>query len=307
MKRRAVLATASGSLVLGLAGCICPGETWPGLGYDITLDEISYNTTTDQWEGRCSLWVSFSFASDDSDFGISNAGIALYGEDGHRTALLEFGDLTWQDVTASNRSDMGCEGYESGDLTRTSEFEVSEFPEYFGLWYSYINNDEYGSSEALEYRGMGSGTEPTDISQWRSVEQPYRGLFPPIPSQRPELGEDVEDAEVTDYSRDCSDDDPTPSVYADGDNWTLEISGAFHRANALFVPGIDRVALREEADILDVVVQMRPFVRPPELPCDSVRTEYSIGIDLFYVPPQEVDVTHRDVDGNKIASYRLET
>lgn len=303
MKRRAVLATVSTSAAVALAGCSCPETEF---NYDITLDGVSYDSTTGQWEGQCSLWANFSSVDGYHTIGIANAGIALYGPDGHRVGLVELGDTMWEDVSEPNRSEGGYCDDQDGTLSRSGEFEVSEFPAYFGLWYSNLQSPAYELHEGLKYSGTDSARESVAPAQWSFVDHP-EGPFPPVPTQRPELGQYIEDARMDHYASECSDEYQQPNIVENEEDWDFSIEGVLRRIDTQYVPGLERAAMRDEEEILEVTVQMRPFRRPPDLQCESARTEYTVGVDLVDSPPAEIDVTHRDVDGNKLGSYRLET
>lgn len=302
MKRRAVLSAASSSIVLGLAGCICPGETWPALRYDITLDEISYDSTTEEWNGQCSVWVSFSFTGDLEEYGISEAEIAVYGPDWKRVGAVEFGDLRWGDVSESNRSDIRCGGT-AGTLSRTGEFAVSSFPAYFGFQYSNIVEEVLSSEGALKYTGTRSEIHSVNASQWDYMGRP--SPLPPDPAARPTLGPGVIGVELDNHSHDCQGDDSDFYIEHHTSSYDFDVVGTIEPTEIGFTPKLTRAVFRDET-IFEITVQMQRSEDAPPPQCDSGRMRYEIGLDLVRIPTDLV-VTHLDIDGNELGTYRIET
>jgi len=311
MKRRALLSSVSSSVAAGLAGClslgqnVCVGETWTGLSYDLSLNDISYNETNGQWEGKCSLSVSFSFVYNTTP-GIRNAGIALYSDDGHRTGLIDFGDISWTDVPEDDRSTMDCGGYEAGGVTRTGEFTATEFPTDFALWYAELRTGVVDHATALTYNGAQSSRRSPEPSQWKQVH-PDGETFPSVPDHTPALGDRIKAAKITTYGRNCSKHGPEPRVDIDTYCCQLSVSGSLTPPNIQYVPAIKQAEVRAEDDVLDVTVQMRSYRRPPAVTCDSPRMRYTVGVDLEGQPPGTVAVTHRDAEGNHLSEYQVET
>lgn len=72
-----------------------------------------------------------------------------------------------------------------------------------------------------------------------------------------------------------------------------------------FTPKLTRAVFRDET-IFEITVQMQRSEDAPPPQCDSGRMRYEIGLDLVRIPTELV-VTHLDIDGNELGTYRIET
>lgn len=303
MKRRDVLAAVTGSAALSLSGCIstpepCAGETWTGIGYALSLFDISYDASADRWTGTCGVTVDFDYVSGGQQ-GVTNAGIALYSGGGRRIGLAHVGDVMWEQVPEAQRSEMSCGGYQRGDLTVRREFRVDEFPASFGLWYSRIHASVVERASELAYRGESPPDGSVGPGAWESVSSKER-TFPPLPDDDPELGEGVSTGKLVGRYRICEREDVR---LVDSYCCDVNVRGTIPSPNPYYVAGLRGVRTRQDGETAEVRVAVRDFQRPPDRPCDDGQTThlgYVVGLSFTEDEPTSFEVVHLDADGTQL-------
>ncbi|APW96406.1 hypothetical protein CHINAEXTREME_00900 [Halobiforma lacisalsi AJ5] len=310
MKRRALLAGVSSGVAAPVAGCLvndqgCLGETWTGVGYDVRLEEIAYDGSTDEWTGRCSLRVDINFVRGSRD-GITNAGVALYSEAGHRLELVSLGDMTWGNFPAENRSEMDCGGYGKGYWTRSGEFTVAELPYYFGLWYSDVRAGVPEGTSSLRYtQEPSSSPDAVSPDDWERVDADFRGSFPPLPEQPPTLGDGIATAERSDDARRCRDRE-TELRLEETSCCDLTLVGGYRASDPAAVPGL-RAATLEDRETMTLEIGVGDYRRPPEPTCDPTYVEYTVDVSVEEELPDTVEVVHLDSDGEELDRETVST
>lgn len=308
MKRRAVLSGLGASLTGTVAGCIsfnsgggCIGETWTAVGYEITLTEINYNPHTETWDGTCELSVNFEFATDET-IGITDAGIALYSETGHRTGLIQFGDLQWNDVPEGERTEMDCGDYMRGGLMKEGGFSVSEFPYYLGLWHGGIQAQVSREQHALSYRGDMPPETPVEPNEWGTVIRNDQEPFPPLPRQSPTLGDGVTGGELVSFYRECGPREPTAKDVRCCD---VGVTGSFVPANSQYKPALVSATLSNEGADALVEIGVQDYKRPPVTDCETTSLAYTVGLSFANSLPDSIEVIHRGADGEELGRYTI--
>lgn len=308
MRRRELLTGVSTGGVLSLTGCFttestsCAEETWTGVGYRVMLDDISVNETAERWDGDVSLFVDMTYVSGGNP-GITNAGVAVYSESGHRLDLLALGDMTWEHVPEENRSAGNCEGYQNGGLTRTVEFSVDAFPYYFGLWYSDVRAGAPNGRKALRYGSETPSRDAVEPSDWNAIEARSPESFPPVPPASPALEEGVTDGEVIRYRPICR---KQRLQVVEPHGFDIGYTGTVAVENPQYALGVDRVGLEENGETVRVEVSTREYRRPPEIACSDAFIEYTAGLSCSERSPTTINIVHRDVAGETIGERTIE-
>lgn len=309
MKRRDVLAGLTGSATLSLSGCIttpepCVGETWTGIGYTVRLDDITTDADGDGWSGTCALDVDFSYVSSDGPE-ITNAGIALYAQNGTRIGLVRVGDVTWADVPDEDRSEMSCGGYQRGSTTVRRDFDVGEFPYYFGLWYQQIRTGALEYATGLTYSDESPPDRNVEPSAWNSASA-SRDPYPPLPESDPELGAGIAAGELVTYYRICEREDPSVGNASCCD---VGVRGTLPTPNPNYVAGFRGARVTQDGTTAVVRVAVREFQRPPETTCDDGETAflgYTVGLSFEDERPTSFELVHLASDGTELERLEVQ-
>ncbi|KAB1193231.1 hypothetical protein GJR96_07145 [Haloferax sp. MBLA0076] len=309
MKRRDVLAGLTGSAALSLSGCIttpepCVGETWTGLGYAVRLGDIASDADGNRWSGTCALDVDFSYVSGDGP-DITNAGIALYAQNGTRVGLVRIGDVTWADVSDEDRREMSCGGYQRGSTTVRRDFDVDEFPYYLGLWYEQIRTGALEHASGLTYSDGSLPQGTVSPSSWDSTLV-SRDPFPPLPESDPKLGTAISAGKLVTYYRICEREEPSVVTTACCD---VGVRGTLPTPNPNYVAEFRGARLTRDGTTAVVRVAVREFQRPPETTCDDGETAvlgYTVGLSFDGERPTSFELVHLSADGTEVERFEVQ-
>ncbi|MFD1514094.1 hypothetical protein [Halomarina rubra] len=247
----------------------CAGETWVGLDYRVDLLEITYEASTDRWQGMAALDVSMSYITGGSQTGIYEAELAFYDAEGALITRNALGDISWSAVPDSGRSTMSCGSYERGRVSEPTTFSTARMPVYIALWYSEIRTGVLEAAAALRYDAETTARPSSAVTatDWKSASVDDRQYYPPAALPAPSIGDGIESVDLQIVGRMCrSVDLEHGTAYGDTD---IVLRGTQPLDNPQHIVGLERAELVDDGTTARVVIREYPYIRPPTVECDD--------------------------------------